>query len=103
MYSFTGGGLPSDIRTVYVDLFENTTPDEALRVDVQRALQQRLPRLFLRVFVLLGRAARHVPTMISGCRNTSRSWSTTTASISPAGTRPIGQVPAPRRISSWLT
>ena len=44
IYSFTGGGLPSDIRTVYVDLFENTTPDEALRGDVQRALQQRLPR-----------------------------------------------------------
>jgi hypothetical protein len=44
MYSFVGGGLPADIRTVYVDLFENTTPDEALRVDVQRALQQRLPR-----------------------------------------------------------
>jgi hypothetical protein len=44
LYSFTGGGLPSNIRTVYVELFENTTPDEALRSDVQRALQQRLPR-----------------------------------------------------------
>lgn len=44
IYSFSGGGLPPNIRTVYVDLFENTTPDEALRGDVQRALQQRLPR-----------------------------------------------------------
>jgi hypothetical protein len=44
MYSFTGGGLPANIRTVYVELFDNTTPDEALRGDVQRTLQQRLPR-----------------------------------------------------------
>jgi hypothetical protein len=44
MYQLTGGGLPPNIRTVYVELFENTTPDEALRGDVQRALQQRLPR-----------------------------------------------------------
>ena len=44
IYGFTGGGLPSNIRTVYVELFDNTTPDEALRGDVQRALQQRLPR-----------------------------------------------------------
>jgi hypothetical protein len=43
-YKFTGGGLPSHIRTVYVDLFENTTSDELLRPDVQRALQQQLPR-----------------------------------------------------------
>jgi hypothetical protein len=44
LYSFAGGGLPSNIRTVYVELWENTTPDEALRADVQRALQERLPR-----------------------------------------------------------
>jgi hypothetical protein len=44
MYGFTGGGLPAHIRTVYVDLFENSTPDESLRPDVQRALQQQLPR-----------------------------------------------------------
>ncbi|HYW07953.1 MAG TPA: LPS assembly lipoprotein LptE [Longimicrobium sp.] len=44
MYSLTGGGLPSNVRTVYVELFENNTTDEALRGDVQRALQQRLPR-----------------------------------------------------------
>lgn len=43
-YQLTGGGLPPNIRTVYVDLWENTTPDEALRGEVQRALQQRLPR-----------------------------------------------------------
>jgi hypothetical protein len=44
MYKFTGGGLPAHIRTVYVDLFDNTTSDELLRPDVQRALQQQLPR-----------------------------------------------------------
>jgi len=44
IYSFAGGGLPANIRTVYVELWDNTTPDEALRSDVQRALQQRLPR-----------------------------------------------------------
>jgi hypothetical protein len=44
MYGLTGGGLPSNVRTVYVELFENRTTDEALRGDVQRALQQRLPR-----------------------------------------------------------
>ena len=44
MYSFTGGGLPSSIRTVYVDLFDNTTPYEFLRADVQRKLQDELPR-----------------------------------------------------------
>jgi hypothetical protein len=44
IYKFTGGGLPSHIRTVYVDLFDNSTTDELLRPDVQRALQQQLPR-----------------------------------------------------------
>jgi hypothetical protein len=44
IYKFTGGGLPSHIHTGYVDLFENSTTDELLRPDVQRALQQQLPR-----------------------------------------------------------
>jgi hypothetical protein len=44
MYSFTGGGLPSTIRTVYVELWENNTPYEFLRTDVQRDLQEQLPR-----------------------------------------------------------
>jgi hypothetical protein len=44
MYSFTGGGLPSHIRTVYVDLWENSTTDEPLRAEVQTALQRQLPR-----------------------------------------------------------
>jgi len=44
IYKFTGGGLPSNIRTVYVDLFDNTTPYEFLRADVQRKLQDELPR-----------------------------------------------------------
>jgi hypothetical protein len=44
IYSFTGGGLPSNIRTVYVDLFDNSTPYDFLRSDVQRQLQDQLPR-----------------------------------------------------------
>jgi hypothetical protein len=44
LYHFTGGGLPSNIRTVYVDLFDNSTPYDFLRSDVQRQLQDQLPR-----------------------------------------------------------
>jgi len=44
IYKFTGGGLPTNIRTVYVDLFDNTTPYDFLRSDVQRQLQDQLPR-----------------------------------------------------------
>jgi len=44
LYKFTGGGLPSNIRTVYVDLFDNSTPYDFLRSDVQRQLQDQLPR-----------------------------------------------------------
>jgi hypothetical protein len=44
LYKFTGGGLPSNLRTVYVDLFDNTTPYDVLRTDVQRQLQEQLPR-----------------------------------------------------------
>ena len=48
-------------------------------------------------------AARQVPTTISGWRNTARSWSMTARSISPAGTRPTGQEPAPCFSTVWLT
>jgi hypothetical protein len=44
MYSFVGGGLPSHIRTVYVDIFDNSTTDEQLRSEIHRALQEQLPR-----------------------------------------------------------
>src|SRR3954453_10976803 len=44
IYKFTGGGLPSNIRTVYIDLWDNTTPYDILRSDVQRQLQTELPR-----------------------------------------------------------
>lgn len=44
MYSFEGGGLPPHIRTVYVDIFENSTTDEQLRGEIHRALQTELPR-----------------------------------------------------------
>lgn len=44
LYRFTGGGLPSNLRTVYVELFENTTPYDILRTEVQRQLQAELPR-----------------------------------------------------------
>lgn len=44
MYSFTGGGLPPHIRTVFIEPWENTTPYNQLGPDVQQALQQGLPR-----------------------------------------------------------
>jgi hypothetical protein len=49
------------------------------------------------------RAAFHVPAMISGCRSTVRSWLTTAASISPAGTRLISVPPRPCRKTVRLT
>lgn len=45
LYGFTGGGLPSHIRTVYVEPFENeTTQFGSFVTDVQLALQEELPR-----------------------------------------------------------
>ncbi len=42
-YSFTGGGLPAHVRTVYIDAFDDQTP-YGLSTEVQRALQNELPR-----------------------------------------------------------
>jgi outer membrane lipopolysaccharide assembly protein LptE/RlpB len=44
IYHFTGGGLPSNVRTVYVDLWDNDTPYASVSADVQRTLQTELPR-----------------------------------------------------------
>ena len=44
MYSLTGGGLPPHVRTMYVEYYDNSTPHEILRGDVQREQQQELPR-----------------------------------------------------------
>jgi hypothetical protein len=43
IYSFTGGGLPSHIRTVAVLPFENNTTQPLLQTDIQQALQKALP------------------------------------------------------------
>jgi hypothetical protein len=43
MYGFTGGGLPSHVRRVYIEPFENDTPYQTLTADLQRNLQERLP------------------------------------------------------------
>lgn len=43
-YGFVGGGLPSHVRTVAVLTFENNTSQPLLETDIQRALQQELPR-----------------------------------------------------------
>ena len=46
LYSFTGGGLPSHIRTVAVLPFDNLTSDPTLtqeiNVDVRDAMEKRL-------------------------------------------------------------
>jgi hypothetical protein len=52
----------------------------------------------------VARAARQVPTTISGCRSSARTWATTAASISPAGSRAIaGRSAAPPFSTAWLT
>jgi hypothetical protein len=43
MYSFVGGGLPSNVRRVYIAPFENETPYQTLTSDLLREMQDRLP------------------------------------------------------------
>lgn len=43
-YSFAGGGLPGHVRTVAILPFENDTSQPLVETDIQRALQQQLPR-----------------------------------------------------------
>jgi hypothetical protein len=50
----------------------------------------------------ISRAGPQDAALISGWRNTARSWLMTAASISPAGTRPTGQEPAPCFSTVWL-
>jgi hypothetical protein len=49
LYSFTGGGLPSNIRTVAVLPFENITADPTLTQEINRAVREAVEnRLGLR-------------------------------------------------------
>ena len=43
MYSFVGGGLPSHVRRVYIQPFDNETPYQNLTSDLLREMQDRLP------------------------------------------------------------
>jgi len=43
MYGFTGGGLPSHVRRVYIETFENETAYQTLSSDLLREMQARLP------------------------------------------------------------
>jgi hypothetical protein len=43
MYSFTGGGLPANIRRVYIEPFENGTPYPGMESELLRQLQERFP------------------------------------------------------------
>jgi hypothetical protein len=43
MYSFVGGGLPSHVRRVYIQPFENETPYQTLTSDLLREMQDKLP------------------------------------------------------------
>lgn len=43
MYSFTGGGLPSHVRRVYIEAFDNETPYQTLTSDLLREMQDQLP------------------------------------------------------------
>lgn len=44
LYSFTGGGLPPNIRSLAVVPFENATTEPVLSTDVQLRLQDQVPR-----------------------------------------------------------
>ena len=43
MYSFVGGGLPSHVRRVFIEPFENETPYQTLTSDLLREMQDQLP------------------------------------------------------------
>jgi Lipopolysaccharide-assembly len=43
MYGFTGGGLPSHVRRVYIESFDNETPYQTLSSDLLREMQDQLP------------------------------------------------------------
>lgn len=43
-YGFTGGGLPSDIKTVAVLPFENLTPEPALTQEITAAVREAVER-----------------------------------------------------------
>jgi hypothetical protein len=43
MYSFVGGGLPTHVRRVYIEPFDNDTPYQTLTADLLRSMQDRLP------------------------------------------------------------
>ncbi|HVH12663.1 MAG TPA: LPS assembly lipoprotein LptE [Longimicrobium sp.] len=43
MYSFAGGGLPSHVRRVYIEAFNNETAYQTLTSDLLREMQNRLP------------------------------------------------------------
>ena len=89
MYGFTGGGLPSHVRTVFIEYFQNGTPYEFLRSDVQRELQQDLPRnLGVR---LAPQTSAHAI-----IRGELRSYSELTVNIDP-NTTPGGRITANQR------
>ena len=42
-YRFVGGGLPTHVRRVYIEAFDNQTPYQTLTSDLLRQLQDELP------------------------------------------------------------
>jgi hypothetical protein len=44
LYHFSGGGLPSSVRTVFIEQFENDTPYGTIPADAQRELQDVMRR-----------------------------------------------------------
>jgi hypothetical protein len=43
MYRFVGGGLPSHVRRLYIQPFQNETPYQTLTSDLLREMQNELP------------------------------------------------------------
>lgn len=90
-YGFVGGGLPSHVRTVAVLPFENQTSQPLLETDIQRALQQELPRnLGVRI------ADQGVADAV--VRGTVSSYDEVVSSVRPAGATPgSNEIPVAQR------
>jgi hypothetical protein len=90
-YGFVGGGLPSHVRTVAIQAFENNTSQPLLETDIQRALQVELPRS-------LGVRVAEESVADAVVRGTVSSYEEVVSSIRPTpGSSTTGQVPVAQR------
>lgn len=84
LYSFTGGGLPQHVDTVAIVSMDNETPEPLLESQVQRALENELPRQ-------LGVRLAEESLADAVVRGVIRSYAESPASVRPQGQE--GQAP----------